>query len=272
MNEAPDFKVVEKAKAVKSPDVVVTLPIFRKADELLIDCAVTGGVGVISGPSGSGKSVCLKRLVARYPSMGLSGEASYYCCQASLGATRGIKSLLADLGVGGAIIANGHGAPMQLVLKIALREFVRKNIRAIFLDETDRWDAEAISGLFAMSDHLRDNGHPISLIMVTNQESPAWLSDTDPIRSRTLRVIHVGHVSAEEMVGVMAEWGDEFAKFAAKLDDGDTDDDEIVRHIHESTDGDLRRANYFVRIYLKHFSGKPLTMKLAEATLKRLDQ
>lgn len=58
-------------------------------------------------------------------------------------------------------------------------------------------------GLFAMHDHLRDNGHPIALVMVTNQENPAWLADADPIRSLTLRIIRVSHVSAEEILGLM---------------------------------------------------------------------
>ena len=271
MNEAPDFKVVEKEKAVKSPDVVVTLPIFRKADELLIDCAVTGGVGVISGPTGSGKSVAMRRLVTRYPSLGLPGDAFYYCCQSSIGPTRGIKALLGGIGVGGAVIANGNATPMQLILKIVLREFLRQNIRCLLLDETDRWDTEAIEGLFAMHEHLRDNGHPIALVMVTNQENPAWLSDADPIRSRTLRVIRVSHVSVEEMLGLMAVWSDEFAEFATQVEKGEKEAVEIARHIHDSTGGDLRRINFFARIFLSYFSGSAVTMKTAEATLDRLE-
>jgi len=267
-----EFKVVECQETAKSPDAIVTLPILGAATELLLDCAATGGVGVLSGPSGSGKSVCLKRLVARYPSLGLPGEAFYYCCQTSVGTTNGIKSLLADLGVGGAIVTHGRGAPMPLILKIALREFIKKNIQCILFDETDRWNESAIAGVFALHDYLKEVGHPISLVMVTNQENPAWLSDADPIRSRTLRVIRTEHVPVDEMVGLMAVWADEFEIFAAKLDGGDRTADEIARHIHDSTGGDLRRANFFVRIYLRHFAGKSVTMKLAEATLKRMDQ
>lgn len=273
MNEPiVSFRVVEGTESVKSPDAIVTLPILGAAAELLLDCAATGGVGVISGPSGSGKSAALRRLVTRYTSMNQSGNAIYYCCQTSAGSTKGIRSLLADIGVGGAIIANGHGAPMQLILKIALREFMRKNIRALLLDESDRLDRDAIAGIFAMHDHLKDNGHPISLLMVTNQEHPVWLADADPIRSRTLRVIRVEHVSVEEMVGILAVWSDEFTKFATKVDNGDKVADEIARHIHDNTGGDLRRVNYFARIFLRHFAGRELTMKSTEATLERLDQ
>jgi len=273
MNEQPlEFKVVDGGENVKTPDAIVTLPVLAMAAELLMDCNATGGVGLIAGPSGSGKSVALRRLVTRYPTMGLSGNAIYYCCQTSAGSTKGIRSILADIGVGGAIIANGHGAPMQLILKIALREFKRKNIRALLLDESDRLDRDAVAGIFALHDHLRDNGHPISLLMVTNQDHPAWLADADPIRSRTLRVIRVDHVSVDEMVGIMTAWSEEFAKFAKKVDSGDKAADEIARHIHDSTEGDLRRVNFFARVYLRHFAGKDLTMKSTEATLERLDQ
>ena len=267
-----EFKVVDGPVATTSPDTIVTLPILTSASDLLLDCTATGGVGVISGPTGSGKSIAMKRLAVRYPSMNQSGNAAYYCCQNASGATKGLIALLGDLGVGGAIIANGNGVPMQLILKIALREFVRKNIQSLLLDETDRWDAVAIAGLFAMHDHLKENGHSVSLLLVTNQDHPSWLAETDSIRSRTLRIIRVGHVSVEEMVGIMAVWGTEFALFAAKVEQGDSDADKIVRHIHASTDGDLRRVNYFARIYLRHFAGKVITMETTEAALERLDQ
>jgi hypothetical protein len=267
-----EFKVVEGGNSSKSPDAIVTLPILTLAAELLMDCAATGGVGVISGPSGSGKSIALRRLVTRYPAMGQPGNAVYYCCQNGVGPTRGVIALLGDIGVGGAIITNGHGAPMPLVLKIALREFVRKNIRCVLLDESDRWNSDTIAGLFAMHDYLRENGHPFALLMVTNQDSPTWLGDADPIRSRTLRVIRVGHVAVEEMIGIMAVWGEEFSKFSAKVDEGDKAADEVARHIHDSTGGDLRRVNFFARVFLRHFWGKAVTMKNAEATLERLEQ
>jgi hypothetical protein len=204
--------------------------------------------------------------------LGLPGEAFYYCCQSSKGSTRGIKALLGNIGVGGAVIANGNAAPMQLVLKIVVREFLRKNIRCLLLDETDRWDAEAIAGLFAMHDHLKDNGHHISILMVTNQENPAWLSDADPIRSRTLRVIRVKHVSVEEMLGLLAVWDDMFAAFANRVDSGERAAMEIAEHLHEGTGGDLRRINFWARLYLKHFSGKTVSMESTETTLERLDQ
>ena len=267
-----EFKIVEDGKPSKSPDAIVPLPVLGTASELLLDCAATGGVGVISGPSGSGKSVAMRRLVTRYPSLGLPGDAFYYCCQSSNGPTRGIKALLGGIGVGGAVIANGNATPMQLILKIVVREFIRQNIRCLLLDETDRWDAEAIGGLFAMHDHLRDNDHPIALLMVTNHENPAWLADADPIRSRTLRVIRVSHVSVEEMLGLMAVWSDEFAEFSTQVEKGEKEAVDVARHIHDSTGGDLRRINFFARIFLRHFTGKTVTMKTAEATLKRLEQ
>lgn len=269
MNTAPEFHIVEGA-AGQNPDVIVALPIINDVAELLLDCSATGGVGLVTGPSGSGKTIAFKRLVARYPALELPGQVFYYCCQTSAGATRGCKDLLSELGVGG-IIANGHGAPMQLVIKIAQREFVRRDIRCVLLDEVDRWDAEAMAGLFALHDRLGEAGHRFTLLLASNLENPPWWTDAESLRSRTLRNVRAERVLVEEMVGLLAMWSPEFSSFAAKVEAGDADAMRVAHSLFNATEGDLRRLNFFSRIYERHFHGHKVTEKMVKAALDKLN-
>jgi len=259
------FTVVESSGA-RSPDVIAALPLIEAASELLLDCASAGAVGVIAGPPGSGKSVALRRLAARYPTLGLTGEAFYFCCQSNCGPTRGVKDLLTDMGIGGALLANGSGSSLQLLFKIAVRDFERKNIRCLLLDETDRWNGDAIAGILALHDHLRERGHPISLVMASMSEAPSWLDENDAARSRTLRVLHAERILASEMVGLLALWSEDFAKFAAEPDDA------LSHTIYEHTGPDLRRLNFFARLHARHFRGRGVSAESVKATLKRLDE
>ena len=198
--------------------------------------------------------------------MGLSGDAFYYCCQANFGPTRGVKDMLVEMGIGGALLANGSGSSLQLLFKIALRDFSRKNIHCLLLDETDRWNGDAIAVILALHDHLRERGHPISLVMASMSEDPTWMAENDAARSRTLRVLHAEPILAQEMVGLLALWSEDFAKFAAEPDD------ELSHTIYEHTGPDLRRLNFFARIHDRHFRGRGVSAESVKATLKRLDE
>lgn len=271
MSEPAPFHVVDVEDSRRNPEVIATLPLLQEAAELLLDCAATGGIGLISGPAGSGKSVSLRWLATRYTSIGLTGECVSYCCQSNAGATRGVKDLLAHMGVGGAILATGHGAPMQLILKLALREFVRKGVRCILLDESDRWDAEAMGGIVALHDHLRENQHQIALLAVTMLDMPVWLANAEAARSRTLRTLGAEHVSAEQMLGLLALWGDEFAKFTAVVESGNREAGALAHLIFEQTgSGDMRRLNFFVRLYQRHCSGKAVSDSTVSLALAKM--
>lgn len=272
MSEPVPFHVVALEESPRNPEVIATLPILNEAADLLLDCVATGGVGLIAGPAGSGKSIALRRLAARYASMGLNGSCVSYCCQANAGATRGVKDLLAYMGVGGSILANGHGAPMQLILKVALREFARKGVRCILLDETDRWDAEAMAGMLALHDHLSENGHQTALLAVTMLDSPEWLANAEAARSRTLRTLKTDHVSAEQMLGLLALWSDEFAKFTGTVETGDKQSGALAHLIYEQTaGGDMRRLNFFVRLYVRHCAGQPVSEETVALALAKMD-
>ncbi len=152
---------------------------------------------------------------------------------------------------------------MQLLLKLALRDFQRKNIRCILLDESDRWDFAAVEGMLALHDHLRERGHQISLILATMADSPAWMTEQEAARSRTLRVLRAERVTAAQIAGLLALWGDEFSALI---------EDDVVHLIRERTGGDLRRLNFFTRLHARHFSGKPASPDSVAATLGRLDE
>lgn len=272
MNAArkPDLSVVERESMKRDPSLIATLPFLNEASELLLDCVATGGIGVIAGPPGSGKTVALKRLAARYEGLGLPGACLYYCCQQNAGTTRGVKDILMEFGIGGAIIAQGHGASMQMILKLALRDFQRRNLRCLLLDETQRFDVDAMNGIVALHDHLREHGHPISIIVASNVDEPEWLTATESARSRTLKVLKSSYPDVAHMLGIISLWSDEFAAFAQAVDSGNKTAVNLARTLHNRTRGNLRRLNFFAKLFLRHHSGRPVTADSVESVFRRM--
>ncbi len=268
--ETPAFTVVSDESTDRNPSLIVTLPIIEAATELLLDCVATGGIGLITGPAGTGKTVALKRLDARYQTHKLPGQCLYFCCQANAGPTRGVKDILMEHGIGGAIIAQGHGASMQMILKLALRDFKRRNIRCLLLDESQRLDAEAMLGIVAMLDYLRANDHPVAAVIASMRDNPEWLTPEESAATRTLRTIHSEYVEEEDMLGMLSLWSDEFHIFSKKVDEGDTGATKLSSDIFRHTGGNLRRLNFFVRLYNRHHAGKIVTASTVASTLERL--
>ncbi len=254
----------------RHPSVIVTLPLIESATDLLLDCVSTGGIGLIAGPAGTGKTVALKRLEARYQSHKLPGQCLYFCCQSNAGATRGVKDILIEHGLGGPIIAHGQGGSMQTILKVVLREFKRRDIRCLLLDESQRLDSEAMLGIVAMLDYLRANDHPVAAVIATMKDNPEWLSPDESAATRTLRTVRSHYIQEEDMLGMLALWSDEFHGFSAKVDEEDQEALQISSEIHRHTGGNLRRLNFFLRLYNSHHSGTAVTSSTVTSTLARL--
>lgn len=266
------LRVVEETPIIPDPSRIATLPIIEESAELLLDCVATGAIGVLAGPAGSGKTVAFRRLAARYSSMGLAGECVYYCAQTNAGTTRGIKDLLMESGIGGAIIAQGHGASMQMIVKLALRDFKRRNTRCLLIDETQRLDVEAMQGYVALHDYLRTQDHPVALLVATTEEAPAWLHATDSARSRTLKILRSNYVDADTMMGLLAKWSEEFVEFSKQVDAGEKAASTVASLIHTHTAGNLRRLNFFTILYRRHLAGRIVEIDTVQSTLSRMSE
>jgi hypothetical protein len=266
----PDLSVVDEESVTRDPSLIATLPFLDQASELLLDCAATGGIGVIAGPPGSGKTVALKRLAARYSGLGLPGACLYYCCQQNAGTTRGVKDILMEFGIGGAIIAQGHGASMQMILKLALRDFQRRNLRCLLLDESQRFDVDAMNGVVALHDHLREHDHPTAIVVASNVDTPEWLVATESARTRTLKILRSAYPDTDHMLGIMSLWADEFVRFADMVDSGNKGATDLARKIHTRTGGNLRRLNFFAKLFLRHHAGQELSLEIVESVFRRM--
>lgn len=266
----PDLSVVDEEPVNRDPSLIATLPFLDQASELLLDCAATGGIGVIAGPPGSGKTVALKRLAARYSGLGLPGACLYYCCQQNAGTTRGVKDILMEFGIGGAIIAQGHGASMQMILKLALRDFQRRNLRCLLLDESQRFDIDAMNGVVALHDHLREHDHPVAIVVASNVDTPEWLVATESARTRTLKILRSAYPDTDHMLGIMSLWADEFVRFADMVDSGNKGATDLARKIHTRTGGNLRRLNFFAKLFLRHHAGQELSLEIVESVFRRM--
>jgi hypothetical protein len=257
---------------IRSPEVIVTTPFIEKATSFMLDCCGVGGWGLITGDNGSGKTITLQRLAARYEKQGLAGSAFYFCCRPAEGTTRAVKDLLAEMEIGGALMQQGNGAPLQLLFKIAFREFKRRDIRLILFDESTRCDSEAIEGIVALYDYMREKGHPLTIILASNVPRPEWVDAVPSARSRTLAMVQTQQLDIDLMLGVVREWTNEFAKLADSCDDGNKDAAHTVEAIHARVGTNLRRLNYFVRLYLRHFQGEEVTLARVKEVFARMTE
>ncbi len=261
-----------KVTGVRSPDVVVATPFIEDATAFMLDCCSVGGWGLISGPNGSGKTVAMRRLAARYSQHGLPGTAFYYCCRPVEGTTRAVKDLLAEMEIGGALVQQGQGAPLQLLFKVALREFKRRDVRLLLLDESSRCDAAAIEGLVALYDYMREKGHPLAIILASAPEQPEWLNLVPSAQSRTLAAVKTEELSLALMLGIVREWSDEFASLADSYDNGNKEAIVAAETIYGRVGSNFRRLNYFVCLYMRHFAGAEITPVRVKEVFSRMTE
>lgn len=255
----------------RSPDVIVSTPFLGKATEFMLDCCAVNGLGLITGTNGSGKTITLQRLAARYEKRGLPGGAFYFCCRPSEGSTRAVKDLLAEMEIGGALVQQGAGTPLQLLFKVALREIQRRDIRLLLLDESNRCDSTAIEGVVALYDYMHEKGHPLTVILASAIK-PTWMEELPSVKSRALSIINTGELDVATMTGVIREWADEFDGIADASEEGDKDAIRVLETIHKRVGKNLRRLNYFVRLYLRHYAGVEVTMDRVKSVFRKMTE
>jgi len=230
---------------------IVTTPAVERAIELLKESVATRAIGVICGANGSGKTFALKAMEGRYGKLELPGTCfRYRCCQVN-GPMRGVRDLLTEIGCGrGSLLQNGSSATLQLLVKYALHEFRKRNIRTLLLDEADLWGRDSLGGLITLYDFCRENDFPITIIMTGVLHPDQWIKNVSAALSRTLRIETVGNFDAPVMLAVLQEWGEPFLAWTKLVRAGNAEANKTARAIHKATNGNLRRMRYFADLFL----------------------
>lgn len=157
-----------------------------------------------------------------------------------------MRDILAALGCRGAIFQNGSGASLQFLARFALREFKKREIRALLLDEADTWSEETLGGVVTLFDLCREEGSPLTLILVGVNDPEQWMGGAGAGRSRTLRVEAARALDGPTMLGVMAAWAPgPLRPLAERVGAGDKEARRLLRLLHRGLGGNLRRCRFF---------------------------
>lgn len=250
------------------PETIITLPALERAHELAAQCLALRCIGAICGPNGVGKTVALKSIEGKFPSMGVPGACVYYRAFHTDGFTRGVRDLLANLGGRGAQVP--MGASLQLVSKVALREFRAQNIRLLLIDEANSWSPDSLRGVVAVFDAVNQAGIALSVVFAGDSSLPRWLGQDGAGLSRTVQIDHVQNLSVELTIAVLRHWAPPFEKLAEQILAKDKVARTVAKSIHHRTGGNLRRLSFFARIYLAQFSEETVTPERIESVFSRM--
>lgn len=219
-------------------------PEVERVKNLLKQAWALRCIGVVGGTNGAGKTTALRLLERQYKSLGLGGTAVYHLASGGAGPSRAVKDILADLGVREALIQTGM--PLHLSIKYAIREFERREIRALLIDDTDLWNADALRGLISLFDQCRAQGWAMGMLLAGALPPEKWIIPVAAAMSRTLRVETILPLSPETIVGVFLQWGGPLEKLAREASDGQKKASMLIRRIHRATwGGSFRRLSYF---------------------------
>jgi len=251
-----------------STDRIVTLPALERAHQLAEHCIRLRCLGAICGPNGVGKTVALRSIETKFPTMGVPGTCVYYRAFHTDGYTRGVRDLLASLGLRSSQIP--MGASLQLVSKVALREFRARQTRLLLIDEADSWTLDSLRGMISVTDAANQAELPLSVVFAGDSDLPKWLGQHGAGISRTLQIDHFQNLPLDLTLAVLRQWGAPFQILAEQLSQKDKEARSLAKRILQATGGNLRRLNFFARLYLAHFSEPPITSDHLEATFAQM--
>jgi len=240
----------------------VSLPTTDRAVALAKECVELQCLGVIAGKPGTGKTVALQTILARYPTLGLPGTCVYYRAYSAEGGTRAVRDLLEGLGVRPTLVP--PAAPLQLVVKAALRELQAREVRLLCVDEADSYTGDSLKGLISLYDAALQSGHPVSAVLAGGQEAPKWLAEVASGLSRTVRVEEFAALSPELTLGVLKKWDPRFVDFAGEVTAGSKDARRAASAIGRMTGGNLRRLSYFAKLLQMHYPEGPIVPECVE--------
>ena len=233
---------------MKTPDTILTTPGIEKSILLVRECVSLGCLGAISGVPGTGKTVALRAIESRYHTLNLPGNCTYHRCCATAGPTRGIKDMLDSLGLRHGLLPGT--STLQLTVRVAQRELATRQIRVLLLDEADAWDVPSLQGLIALYDATLSAGQPVSIIFSGSVHVVKWLDKYTAAISRTLRCEEFSNLSIALSVSILQQWADPFCQFAESYNAQKIEALKAVKIIHKATGGNLRRLNYFAKLFL----------------------
>ncbi len=225
---------------------ILTTPQLERTLALARDCLGLNCLGMLSGPSGTGKTVALQAVESRYSTLSDNGKPLYLRCCIVQGPTRGIKDILDSIGIRASLLP--PNATLQSTIKLALRELHSRQIRLLLLDEADSWGLDSLEGVVSLYDWAAQRNQPISLLLAGTSDMVKWLGNYTSGLSRTLRCESFTPMSPELMLGVLREWDDRFAALASKVEAKDKEALALVKLVHKATSGSFRRLNYFARL------------------------
>lgn len=251
-----------------STDRIVTLPALERAHQLATHCIRLCCLGAICGPNGVGKTVALRSIEAKFPAMGVTGACVYYRAFHTDGHTRGVRDLLVGLGVRSSQIPSG--ASLQLVSKVALREFRAQQIRLLLIDEADSWTLDSLRGMISVADAANQSALPLSVILAGDSDLPKWLGQHGAGISRTLQIDHFQNLPLDLTLAVLRQWGTPFQILTEQVSQKDKEARALAKRILQATGGNLRRLNFFARLYLGDFPEAPITSDQLEMTFSQM--
>jgi hypothetical protein len=253
---------------MESTERIVTLPSIERAHQLALHCLHLRCIGALCGSNGVGKTVALRSIESKFPAFGVPGTCVYYRAFHTDGYTRGVRDLLAGLGIRSSQIP--MGASLQLVGKVALREFRAQQIRLLLIDEADSWSLDALRGLISVVDAANQADIPVSVIFAGESGLPRWLGQHGAGLSRTLQIDYFQNLPLDLTLAVLRQWGAPFQSLAEQISQKDKDARMVAKRILQATGGNLRRLNFFARLYLTHFPESPVTSDRIESTFAQM--
>lgn len=153
-----------------------------------------------------------------------------------------------ELGAGSAMLMNGGSSSVQILSRIALREFKQRDVRTILMDEADQWSVQTLSGLLSLYDICAEKGQPITLILAGAERPEKWLGMLPALRSRTLHIEQSVNLDENLAASVLKSWSVPLADLVAKLESGDKGASRVFGRIYKGTSGNFRRLRYFAEL------------------------
>lgn len=253
----------------QAPDEeIITTPLIESAWQLYNNCRTANAIGVIQGPSGTGKSSALKAIVSRHVQNQFPGTVHRIkCCKAS-GPSSGVRAILLDLGIGGAVTSNRTVAGLHYLLKLATRELGQRNIAALLLDDADYYEPDTLLGIIALFDQLRESKSPLTLIFTGVSNESKWIGQIPAATTRTLHLTRSTVMDFAMTAAVLKHMGISFEKLVL-AQESDSKARAALRLIHKETGGIFRRVRYFADLANAR-NPEELTLEVVESILEQM--
>jgi len=265
-----DIAITQPSETSLRPELeIITTPLVEQSWQLFENCRITQSMGVIQGPSGTGKSFAYKAILNRFTQAQLPGSLAIVpCCQAS-GPSSGVRGILRELGLGGAVTTNNAGAGLQFLLKLAQREIIQRDIQGLLLDDADNFALDSLGGIVSLFNNLKESGHPIVIMLAGVLPEDRWIGQLPSAVTRTLHVQRSAPMPLKMMAAVMKRMGNPLPAVIEAYQAGDKDAGKILRLIHGQTGGVFRRVRFFADLASEKSPGA-LTLETTEAILGQM--